>query len=91
MRIRQLEMIYAVVIRKIIHGSARAKLRLFLLLFGLVMRSLVSSAQVGSGSPQASALVQVETKADDGKFSNYPPLFVPRRQANGVAHRGETD
>jgi porin len=73
---RQLGVIYAIGICKINRGSARAKLRLILLLSGFVMRSLVSSAQIGSGPPQAAARVQVEAKSSETTHLDHPPLFV---------------
>jgi hypothetical protein len=69
-------MIHALVVRKIIHRSRRVRLRVLLLLFGLVMRSFAASAQVGSGTPQASVRVQVETKAKEAERSDVAPLVA---------------
>jgi len=54
----------------------RVRLRIFLVLLSVVLRCLVASAQIGSGSPHASARVQVETKADEPERPPIASMYV---------------
>ena len=76
MNVKQGGLIHAILVPKIIDRSRHVKLRVFLFLLGLVMRSFVSRAQIGSGSSQASAHAQAEPKAEEIERSGVAPLFV---------------